>query len=98
MFGRADPSALIRPGLLALLLAVPWSAPPAETAASEAPQLPFLLDLRGKLVGVRYTLGALDRAVRIQQRFEPLALDFGGWSRRPVSFAVLLLSREEWRA
>ncbi len=49
-------------------------------------------------MGVRYTLGALDRAVRVQQRFEPLVLDFGGWSRRPVSFAVLLLSREEWRA
>lgn len=83
---------------VALAVALSWFAPLAATTASEAPQLPFLLELRGEPVSVLYTPGSLDRAVRVQRRFEPLAQDFADWSRHSTGLAIVVLSREEWSA
>jgi hypothetical protein len=57
----------------------------------------FLLDLPGDPVGVRYSHGSLDRAVRLQENFELLVEDFRGWTRAKVGLVLFLLSREEWK-
>ena len=75
------------------------AAPPASQSSTQRTgELPFLLDLPGGLVSVRYTLGALDRAVHAQRRYEPLVKDFGDWSQNPIGIAIVLLSRDEWEA
>lgn len=75
-------------------------APGATTGdepAARIARLP-LLDLRGDLVSVRYSAGALQRASQIQDPFELLVAEFAKWSGQKNRIGVLLLSREEWEA
>ncbi len=84
---------LVLIGLIAI--SATWTgaqAPPEGTIA----RLP-LLDLPGDLVSVRYSAGALQRAVQVQDPFELLVGDFAKWSGSRNRIAVLLLSRDEWQ-
>ena len=75
------------------------TAPAALLGASgDARNLPFLPELRGDFVSVRYTSGSLDRAVRVQRRLEPLVQDFSKWGGRFTGLSILLLARAEWKA
>ncbi len=90
--------------LLALGLSVPAAASEPRPAAQGPAAEPAtnlsrlaLLDLRGELVSVRYSAGALQRASQIQDPFELLAADFARWSGQKSRLAVLLLGREDWQ-
>ena len=82
--------------LLTLAGAVACLAPQVMPGIAEGQTLPFLPQLRGDFVSVHYTHGSLDRAVHLQRRYEPLARNFGVWSRGSGELAVVVLSREEW--
>lgn len=70
----------------------------ATAAASAAePDLPYLLQLRGELVEVRYSPGALDRAAHVQQRFELLAGLLADLAHRPVRLTVWVVDPEDWK-
>lgn len=70
----------------------------AGAAASEAaePELPGLVELRGRYVDVRYSPGALDRAARAQLRFEQLASLIVDLHHRPVGISLWVVEPEEW--
>lgn len=68
----------------------------AAPEATETQERPFLLALRGNVVTINYTPGALDRAVHVQRRLELLAYDFSRWTGVEVKLRVFVLSRDEW--
>ena len=57
----------------------------------------FLLDLPGETVAIRYSHGALERAVQVQDTFEFMVGDFRTWTRTKVGLVLFLLSRDEWK-
>ena len=80
----------------ALGLSLLWPSLGLAQSASDS-VLGMLLTLPGDLVDVRYTPGALDRAVHVQDRAELLVEDFRSWSDADTTLVIYLLSREEWR-
>lgn len=67
--------------------------PPAD----ESGNLSSLLFLKGSLVQVSYSPGSLDRAVRLQRRFELQSALFAKWSGTKVPVNLYLLAPAEWR-
>jgi hypothetical protein len=66
---------------------------------SEAPRLPErFLTLVGKSSAVRYTSGSLDRAHHVLARLDAVAARLNRWTEFPVSSAVYVLDRAQWRA
>lgn len=79
--------------LAALLLLSALACAPAPVGAQG---LDFLLEITGKATRVRYPTGSLDRAARVQARFEGLAIEAGEALGTRVVVELWLLGREEW--
>ncbi len=86
----------------------PGATPPravAETVETVEPapaaglaRLTHLLTLPGLATTILYTPGALDRAARVQERAELLALVFHRIDKRPAPLKIWVLEREDWEA
>jgi len=66
---------------------------PATSAAQAQ-----LLTLPGELVPVRYSPGSLDRAARVQERLQVLALDFQRWHADVEGLHGVVLEPDDWAA
>lgn len=80
-----------------LLIALVAGALAPNPAAGQGSSAMFLLDLPGETVAIRYSHGALERAVQVQDNFELMVGDFRTWTRTKVGLVLFLLSREEWK-
>jgi hypothetical protein len=77
-----------------LLLTFALLAPPASAVAQSA--FPFLLELPGETVGVRYAPGSLERASLVQAELTQLARDLGSWTGTESKLWVYLIDRQGW--
>ena len=72
------------------------AASPAPTKLHAQPTLDGLVTLPGDFVTMRYGVGSLDRAARLQFQLQELLRVFERWSDTPMPVVVYVLTREEW--
>lgn len=70
---------------------------PAPTKLHAEPTLEGLISLPGDFVTMRYGVGSLDRAARLQYQVKEQLRIFERWSDIPMPVTVFVLSRNEWR-
>ncbi|MEM6796482.1 MAG: hypothetical protein AAF725_21095, partial [Acidobacteriota bacterium] len=103
---RHRPARALFAALVGLLISGPAAAAPQESGAAvggfqaptrlfAAPSEVSLATLPGNSTQMRYTLGALDRAARIQLRLEGMMRLSSRWAQ-PGTLTVYVLSRQEW--
>ena len=70
----------------------------APTRLFPAPTAYDLVTMPGDLVFMRYSLGALDRAARLQLKLRQMLFAFQRWAGSELVMTVYVLTPEEWRA
>ena len=98
--GKLSSAVILMAGLLAAGLAVAAPAPTtfqAPTRLFSSPTTPSQATLPGDLVQMRYSLGGLDRAARLQTQLENMLRTSAKWTESPFLMTVYVLSRQEWQ-
>lgn len=86
-------------GIAVLLSFFPASIASAQVAPTQLypdPNVYGLITLPGDLFNVRYATGNLERAARIQFRFEPALRVLNRWTDSSVTITAYVLTRKEW--
>jgi hypothetical protein len=65
-------------------------------AARQGSGIPYLMELPGVRVHVRYSGGSLDRAANLQRRFEWMLEAVSRWSHTAVGLQLTVVDREGW--
>lgn len=68
----------------------------APTRLFSAPSTPDLITMPGDIVFMRYSLGALDRAARLQFKLQQMLFFFERWAESQLVMTVYVLTPEEW--
>lgn len=70
---------------------------PAPTHLYPDPNVYGMITLSGDLVTVRYGVGYLDRAARVQFLLDPMVRVLNRWSGTDLTVNVYVLTRDEWQ-
>ena len=68
----------------------------APTRLFTAPTATDLVTMPGDIVHMRYSLGALDRAARLQLKLRGMLFSSDRWNGGPMVMTVYVLTRDEW--